>query len=262
MGTIDSCLMPYDMGLELWGGPGTSKPVNFTIIPSSSKIKMGVLALLGDEEKDLQENETYLRAKIQTEEIVSIVSLVGVAGGIAKLIEGGIKVIGGTCFISSTGGASIPIAIDGVGDVALGLVGTNIAHSIGSNASNQSKKDKEALEKLEAASNSEIFEKGKKVFNEFNLDNTYVKPKHLEGSKPSNRRFLGDTKEEATEILKKAMSKGEIISIKEVQELTPMGNKKYEYIIDAGEGIGTRGENLIKIVLADDGGMVSAFPTP
>ena len=44
------------------------------------------------------------------------------------------------------------------------------------------------------------------------------------------------------------MSKGEIISIKEVQELTPMGNKKYEYIIDAGEGIGTRGERHITFI--------------
>ncbi len=161
MGIIDSCLMPYDMGLELWGGPGTSEPVNFTVIPSSSKIKMCVLSLLGYEETDLQENETYLMAKIQTEEIVSIVSLVGIIGGVAKLIEGGIKIVGGTYFTSGTGGASIPIAIDGIGDVALGVAGTKIAYSIGTNSTNQSNKDKETLKKLKGKSFGESSEVAK-----------------------------------------------------------------------------------------------------
>lgn len=62
--------------------------------------------------------------------------------------------IGGTCFVSTTGGASIPIAISGVADVALGGAAITIAKSVGSNASKQSEKDKEILKKLEGEGKS------------------------------------------------------------------------------------------------------------
>ncbi len=38
------------------------------------------------------------------------------------------------------------------------------------------------------------------------------------------------------------------------------GNQSYEIIIDAGKEIGTKGEQLIKMILSDDGGMLSAYP--
>jgi hypothetical protein len=42
--------------------------------------------------------------------------------------------------------------------------------------------------------------------------------------------------------------------------LTKAGNASYEIIIDAGKEVGTRGETLVKIVLSEDGGMLSAYP--
>lgn len=41
---------------------------------------------------------------------------------------------------------------------------------------------------------------------------------------------------------------------------TKMGKRSYSVIIDAGKNIGTKGENLIKVVLSEDGGMLSAYP--
>ena len=42
--------------------------------------------------------------------------------------------------------------------------------------------------------------------------------------------------------------------------LTKMGKKCYSVIIDAEKTIGTQEENLIKVVLSEDGGMLSAYP--
>ena len=42
--------------------------------------------------------------------------------------------------------------------------------------------------------------------------------------------------------------------------LTSAGKQSYKIIIDAGIIIGTRGETLIKIIVAEDGGLLSAFP--
>jgi hypothetical protein len=42
--------------------------------------------------------------------------------------------------------------------------------------------------------------------------------------------------------------------------LTKAGNASYEIIIDAGKTIGTKGKNLVKIVISSDGGMLSAYP--
>ncbi|WP_281292955.1 hypothetical protein [Bacillus marasmi] len=39
-----------------------------------------------------------------------------------------------------------------------------------------------------------------------------------------------------------------------------MEKQSYSVIIDAGKTIGTKGENLIKVVLSEDGGMLSAYP--
>lgn len=37
--------------------------------------------------------------------------------------------------------------------------------------------------------------------------------------------------------------------------LTKAGNASYKIIIDAGKTVGTKGENLVKIVISSDGGI-------
>ena len=108
-------------------------------------------------------------------------------------------------------------------------------------------------------SKNSIFDIGKKVLDDFNIDNAYVKPKHLSTTKGKGQKFLGKNKLEAETILKDTLKKGEIISVLD-DEITPHGNSKYEILIDAGKEIGTRGETKVKIVLFDDGGMLSAYP--
>jgi len=87
----------------------------------------------------------------------------------------------------------------------------------------------------------------------------YVKPKHLSTTGGKGAKFLCGSKAEAENILKAAILNGKIIDILD-NGLTPAGNQSYEYIIDAGKVIGTKGEYLIKIVLSIDGGMLSAYP--
>jgi hypothetical protein len=104
-----------------------------------------------------------------------------------------------------------------------------------------------------------LFDRGKSVFDNFDIDSAYVKPKHLSTTSGGSRQFLGGTKLEAEAILRDAMRNGNITSITD-NGLTTAGNQSYEIIIDAGKSIGTRGENLVKIILSEDGGMLSAYP--
>jgi len=55
------------------------------------------------------------------------------------------------------------------------------------------------------------------------------------------------------------MTNGTIKSITD-NGLTKAGNASYEIIIDAGKAVGTKGKTLIKIILSEDGGMLSAYP--
>ena len=55
------------------------------------------------------------------------------------------------------------------------------------------------------------------------------------------------------------MTSGKIVSIAD-NGLTPAGNQSYKIIIDVGKEIGTKGETLNKIVISEDGGMLSAYP--
>ncbi|WP_052520346.1 hypothetical protein [Aneurinibacillus migulanus] len=104
-----------------------------------------------------------------------------------------------------------------------------------------------------------LFESGRNAFNKFNIDNAYVKPKHLSTSGGKSAKFLGASKSEAETILKDAMRKGNIVEVLD-NGLSAQGNQTYVVIINAGEEVGTRGETLIKLVLSDDGGMLSAYP--
>jgi hypothetical protein len=104
-----------------------------------------------------------------------------------------------------------------------------------------------------------IFKQGKKAVDKFNIDDAYVKPKHLSTTKGNGAKFLGDSKGAAEQILKDSMKNGTVQSITD-NGLTIMGKQSYSVIIDAGKTIGTKGENLIKVVLSEDGGMLSAYP--
>ena len=104
-----------------------------------------------------------------------------------------------------------------------------------------------------------VFDKGKKIFENFNVDDAYVKPKHLSTTSGNARQFLGATKVDAEIILKDAMNNGTITSIVD-DGVSAMGNQKYKINIETGKTIGTRGESLIEIILSEDGGMLSAFP--
>lgn len=55
------------------------------------------------------------------------------------------------------------------------------------------------------------------------------------------------------------MSNGTVQSIAD-NGLTKMGQQSYQIVIDAGKEVGTKGETLIKIVISEDGGMLSAYP--
>lgn len=105
----------------------------------------------------------------------------------------------------------------------------------------------------------EVFQNGKRIFDNFNIEDAYVKPKHLSNVGGKARKFLGDSKIEAEKILKDSLKNGKIISITD-NGLTKAGNASYEIIIDAGKVIGTRGETSVKIILSEDGGMLSAYP--
>ena len=111
----------------------------------------------------------------------------------------------------------------------------------------------------EGAEEVKIFQLGKKIFDKFNIENAYVKPKHLSTTSGNARKFLGATKKEAEIILKDAMKNGEIVSISR-DGVSNLGNFKYSIILNAKKVIGTRGESFIKIVLSSDGGMLTAYP--
>ena len=106
----------------------------------------------------------------------------------------------------------------------------------------------EVLEQTEKAAESglnsvdDIFTAGKKAFDNFDINNAYVKPKHLSTTGGNGQKFIGASKAEAESILKDALSNGKIVSISD-NGLTKAGNASYEIIIDAGKTVGTKGEN-------------------
>ena len=97
------------------------------------------------------------------------------------------------------------------------------------------------------------------VYNEFDVDNAYVKPKHLSSTGGNGAKFIAGTKSEAEAVLKPAMKEGKIVKTA-YNGITPLGNRSYKYIIDAGKIIGTKGQTQIQIVLAKGGGMLTAYP--
>ncbi len=110
-----------------------------------------------------------------------------------------------------------------------------------------------------AGSVDDIFTAGKNAFDNFDINNAYVKPKHLSTTGGNGQKFIGASKTDAESVLKDALSNGKIVSISD-NGLTKAGNASYEIIIDAEKTVGTKGENLVKIVISSDGGMLSAYP--
>nr|WP_255473147.1 T7SS effector LXG polymorphic toxin [Rummeliibacillus sp. SL167] len=104
-----------------------------------------------------------------------------------------------------------------------------------------------------------IVKQGHKALNNFDINSAYVKPKHLSTSGGNGAKFLGETKEAAEAILKDAMNNGKVQSIAD-NGLTKMGQQSYQIVINAGKEVGIKGETLIKIVISEDGGMLSAYP--
>ncbi|WP_242596177.1 T7SS effector LXG polymorphic toxin [Enterococcus plantarum] len=104
-----------------------------------------------------------------------------------------------------------------------------------------------------------IFDKGQKVLNDFSIEKAYVKPKHLATTNGKGAKFVGNSKADAEEILRKTMSDGNVLSISN-NGITSQGKQSYEYIIQANDVIGTKGQNKLKIILSEDGGMLSAYP--
>lgn len=157
---------------------------------------------------------------------------------------------------------SLSVAAEVVSNFTYGVI--IYYSSIGNVNNKQNTGEKSAIEKKNTVGSGTegaggVFNKGKKVFDNFNVNDAYVKPKHLSTTSGNARQFLGATKADAEIILKDAMNNGTITSVVD-DGVSAMGNQKYKIIIDAGKTIGTRGESLIEIILSDDGGMLSAFP--
>ena len=134
----------------------------------------------------------------------------------------------------------------------------DIAEGVAKGAGNAAEDAGKAVESgLDSVDN--IFTAGKKTFDNFDINNAYVKPKHLSTTGGNGQKFIGASKAEAESILKDALSNGKIVSISD-NGLTKAGNASYEIVIDAGKIVGIKGENLVKIVISSDGGMLSAYP--
>ena len=102
--------------------------------------------------------------------------------------------------------------------------------------------------------------RGLNTLNKFDIsNNAFVKPKHLLVTGGKSRKFLGNTKKEAEEILKDVMKNGDLIDIID-NGPTKQNIQSFNIIFDARKVIGTKGENFVKVVLSEDGGMLSAYP--
>ncbi|WP_171717202.1 RHS repeat domain-containing protein [Paenibacillus phytohabitans] len=112
---------------------------------------------------------------------------------------------------------------------------------------------------LVSSGTGSVFKSGIKTLKNFVLDDAFVKTKHLSTTGGNGAKFLGNTKAEAEAILKDVMKNGQVKNVID-NGLTKQGNQSYEIVIAAGKTIGTRGETLLKIILSEDGAMLTAYP--
>ena len=80
---------------------------------------------------------------------------------------------------------------------------------------------------------------GTNTLKNFNLDDAFIKTKHLSTTKGNYAKFLVNTKAEAEAILTNAMKNGKVTNVID-NGLTKQGNQSYEIIIDAGKAMEQR----------------------
>ncbi len=176
-----------------------------------------------------------------------IFGAVGGAGGVA-LDATGVGAIAG-----------VPLTAAGLAAMSIGGgIAVNSAQNLVSDGLNLMSGDGNGSSEG-ASKTTDIFNSGKKALDNFDIDSAYVKPKHLSTTGGNGQKFLGDSKAAAESILKDAMQNGAVKSITD-NGLTKAGNVSYEIIIDAGKTVGTRGETMLKVVISEDGGMLSSYP--
>ena len=64
---------------------------------------------------------------------------------------------------------------------------------------------------------------------------------------------------DAEDLLREVMKNGKVVDILD-NGVSSQGNQSYGYIIDAGKKIGTKDETHVKVILSDDGGIITAYP--
>ena len=106
---------------------------------------------------------------------------------------------------------------------------------------------------------SNQIDEARQIFNDFDVDQAYVKAKHLSTAGGDYAKFNYGSKIDAEMVLKNTIKRGDIVTTT-YEGVTKMGNVSYRYILNAHQVIGTKGETFIRIILAKDGGMLSAFP--
>jgi RHS repeat-associated protein len=113
--------------------------------------------------------------------------------------------------------------------------------------------------KLDGKFSKDVTSEGMNALEKLNIDDVYVKTKHLSSTAGHGAKFSATTRVEAERELKSALKK-KIIKAINYDGISARGNQKYSVYLDAGKTIGTSGESTIKIVISDDGGLLSAYP--
>lgn len=118
---------------------------------------------------------------------------------------------------------------------------------------------KKHIDEVAAVTDEEIYNAGLKIFNEFNIENAYVKNKHLATALGKYNKFIAETKEEAEILLRNILKNGKIVQIQD-NGLTKLNKQSYRIFIESDIVIGLKEETKVRIVLSEDGTMISAFP--
>ncbi|MCL2556828.1 MAG: hypothetical protein FWE03_07450 [Firmicutes bacterium] len=111
-----------------------------------------------------------------------------------------------------------------------------------------------ALRPADPMANSEAMQ----IFNNFDANNAFVKTHHLATTKGGGAKFIG-SKAEAEAVLREVIRGKKIVSIVD-NGLTAKGHKSYQFVLNAGKPVGVKEQTHIRVVIASDGGMLSAFP--
>jgi hypothetical protein len=223
-----------------------------------------------------EKNMSWLRPLLAVLQVISVVTMIGagiglIAGTIAwgsvwlsqALVAGGIAAISGTVVGGVIGGLLSMLTgndlMDSIGTgmvmgalngFAMGVIRYTVSSVI------QAARTAAMSKTVSASAQTD---KAMQVYNNFDVDNAYVKPKHLASTGGNGSKFAANTKSQAEAILKNTMRNGKMLSAS-YDGITQMGNTKYVYLLEAGKVVGTKGETLVQIVLSDDLFMLTAYP--